>query len=324
MQTLIDRCRIGNVVPALLLLLLVAVSVSRTTAAAAQDGPYVIVLGIAQDGGVPQAGVPEDPAWADPEQRRLVSSLALVDPASGGRWLIDATPDFRAQLQKLDTAAPVEVSPGLAGIFLTHAHIGHYTGLMFLGHESMGASGVQVFAMPRVATFLEGNGPWSQLVDYGNIRLRRLVEDTPVRLTDRLAVTPVRVPHRQEYGEVVGFRIEGGRQSVLFIPDIDSWAEWDAWGIRIEDEIAKVDVAYLDGTFFANGEIPGRDMTGFPHPFIAHSMDRFQALPATERSKIRFIHLNHTNPALRVGSAEGREIERRGYRMAVEGERVGL
>jgi len=286
--------------------------------------PYVIVLGIAQDGGVPQAGSKDHRGWDDPALRRRVASLGLVDPASGGRWLFDATPDFREQLHELDRAAPVDGVPGLEGIFLTHAHIGHYTGLMFLGHESIGARGVTVFAMPRMSAFLGGNGPWDQLIRYGNIALATLQDGEPVRLNDRLTVTPFIVPHRQEYSEVAGFTIDGPGRSVLFIPDIDSWEEWEAEGTRIEQMIAKVDVAFLDGTFYAAGEIPGRDMSGFPHPFITRSMERFASLPAAEKAKIRFIHLNHTNAALRPDSEARRSILSNGFRVAEEGERVDL
>jgi pyrroloquinoline quinone biosynthesis protein B len=135
-------------------------------------------------------------------------------------------------------------------------------------------------------------------------------------------VTPFLVPHRQEFTEVVGFRIAGPDRSVLFIPDIDSWEEWDAAGTRIEDMLAQVDVAYLDATFFDLGEIPGRDMSGFPHPQVRHSMDRFGPLPAAEKAKIRFIHFNHTNPALQDTSAASREITDRGFRRAREMERL--
>jgi pyrroloquinoline quinone biosynthesis protein B len=237
--------------------------------------------------------------------------------------MFEATPDFREQLHRLDELAPVEATPGLAGIFLTHAHIGHYTGLMFLGHESIGASGVPVYALPRMAGFLEANGPWSQLVTYGNIELRPIAPESAVDLGDGLRVTAFLVPHRQEFSEVAGFRIDGPNRSVLFIPDIDSWEDWDDRGRKIEDEIASVDVAYLDATFFGDGEIPGRDMSGFPHPFITHSMERFATLPAAERDKIRFIHLNHTNPALSDG-AERQAIEKAGFRLAEEGEVLEL
>ncbi|MEJ2152957.1 MAG: MBL fold metallo-hydrolase [Gemmatimonadota bacterium] len=187
---------------------------------------------------------------------------------------------------------PVADAPGLAGVFLTHAHMGHYTGLMHLGHESMGAHGVVVYAMPRMREYLSTNGPWDQLVRYENIAIEPLADGVPVDLIDRITVTPFLVPHRQEYSEVVGFRIDGPNRSALFIPDIDSWEEWEAQGTRIEDLIAEVDVAYLDATFYGDGEIPGRDMSSFPHPFITHSMDRFAELPPAERAKVRFIHLN--------------------------------
>ena len=295
--------------------------------APAGDAPYVVVLGIGQDGGVPQTGDADAPGWTDPARRRRVVSLALVDPASVERWLFEATPDFPEQLAHLDRIAPSRTRPALAGVFLTHAHIGHYTGLMFLGHESLGAQGVPVHAMPRMAAFLRTNGPWSQLVGKGNIALREMADGEPVRLNARLSVTPLLVPHRQEFSEVVGFRIEGPRRSVLFIPDIDSWHEWDdaspGTDARIEREIARVDVAYLDATFFADGEIPGRDMSGFPHPFIAHSLERFAGLPEAERAKVRFIHLNHTNPALWPGPERDR-VHAAGMRIADEGETVGL
>lgn len=288
------------------------------------EPPYLLVLGVAQDGGNPQAGSKDSPAWDDPSLVRHASCLALVDPESGDRWLFEATPDFRYQLRQLDLEAPHPGIPGLAGIFLTHAHVGHYLGLAFLGHEVIGAHETLVYAMPRMREFLSSNGPWDQLVHYQNIQLRPLQADRPVRLNSRLRVTPFRVPHREEYSEVVGYRIDGPNRSAVFIPDIDSWEEWDALGTRVEDVIATVDVAYLDGSFFVNGEIPGRDMSGFPHPFITHSMERFHDLPASEKQKIRFIHLNNSNPALNPRSPERKQVLDAGYRVAEEGEKVSL
>ncbi|HSR51122.1 MAG TPA: MBL fold metallo-hydrolase, partial [Acidobacteriota bacterium] len=172
-----------------------------------QEAPFVVVLGIAQDGGVPQTGSKHHPGWDDPSRVRRVVNLGLVDPRSGRRWMFEATPDIKHQLHRLDQVAPHPESPGLAGIFLTHAHIGHYTGLMLLGHESLGARGTPVYAMPRMSDFLSNNGPWDQLVRYGNIELRPLSDGEPVELAADLKVIPLLVPHRQEYSEVVGFRI---------------------------------------------------------------------------------------------------------------------
>jgi pyrroloquinoline quinone biosynthesis protein B len=308
----------------LFLLFLSIPSSAKRPSAETSGPPFVIVLGVAQDGGVPQAGTVEHKGWDDPDSARLVVSLGVVDPLSKQRWMIDATPDFRKQLHILDTVLPVDGKPGLDGIFLTHAHIGHYTGLMFLGLESLGADRVSVYAMPRMGIFLAQNGPWDQLVRYKNIVLKPLAEGKTVQMNDRLKITSYKVPHRQEYSEVVGFVIEGPERSVLFIPDIDKWEDWDEQGTKVEDMIARVDVAYLDGTFFANREIRGRDMSNFPHPFIVDSMDRFRDLPATERAKIRFIHLNHTNPALWKDNFQRDVIKNRGFSVADELERVEL
>lgn len=284
------------------------------------QNPYVVVLGIAQDGGAPQAGTKPDIH----KPTRSATCLGLIDPVSGQRWLFEATPDLPQQLRELDKLVPTSGIPGLDGIFLTHGHIGHYLGLAYLGHEVMGSRDVPVYAMPRMLSFLSNNGPWDQLVRYRNIRLIQLEEGGLLKLNQRLSVTPVRVPHREEYSEVVAFRIRGPNRAVLFLPDIDSWQDWEENGIRIEDEISKVDVAYVDGTFFSDGEIPGRDMSQFPHPRIRSSISRFRSLPSSERQKVRFIHLNHTNPALEKGSTEFTEITNSGFRVAQELEKEEL
>lgn len=286
----------------------------------------LLVLGVAQDGGKPQIANPADHAWQDPSLRRLATSLALIDRRGEQtrRWLFEATPDVKEQLQRLDEAAPVERPIGLNGVFLTHAHIGHYAGLMMFGHEAAGAQNISVYVMPRMAEYLAENGPWSQLVKYHNILLAIMAEGEAETIAEGITVTPFLVPHRQEFSEVAGFRIEGPQRSALFIPDIDSWEDWDEEGVRIEDMIASADVALLDATFYADGEIPGRDMSGFPHPFVAHSMERFASLPAEEKAKVQFIHMNHTNPLLRPQSAEREQVFDAGFGIAEEGEQVCL
>ncbi len=289
-----------------------------------EQGPFLVVLGIAQDAGVPQAGNHQHAAWTNPELAHMATSLGLVDPESGRKWMFEATPDFREQWYALEQVEPSSGASVPDGIFLTHAHIGHYTGLMFLGHESMGADRVSVYAMPRMADFLSRNGPWDQLIRMNNIRLRRLAQTVPVRLATEVQVIPFLVPHRQEYSEVVGYRIEGPNRTALFIPDIDSWEDWDATGKRIEGILQTVDIAFIDGSFFADGEIQGRNMTGFPHPFISHTMERLADLPDSQKSKIRFIHLNHTNPALLPDSEAARSIIDAGFGIAARMERVDL
>jgi pyrroloquinoline quinone biosynthesis protein B len=313
-------------IPRLSLLGALAAGLIMATPAFSKTCPVeLFVLGTGQDGASPQLGHDDDPAWRDRRLARTATSLGLMDRANGKRWLIDATPDLRDQLHRFDVATRSEgPAPDLEGVFLTHAHIGHYTGLMFFGRESMGTKALPVWAMPRMADFLSKNGPWSQLVSLGNIALKPLTDRAAVDLGNGLSITPLRVPHRQEYSEVVGFRIDGPNKKVLFIPDIDRWEDWDAQGVKIEDEIAKVDVAFLDGTFYADGELPGRDMSTIPHPMITRSMARFEHLSPEERGKVRFIHLNWSNPARFKDSKARDEIQKAGFHVAEENERLCL
>ena len=291
--------------------------------AAPEEGPFAIVLGTAQDGGYPQAGCKKDcckGAWGDATKRRDVASLGIVDPSSGQRWFIECTPSFPRQVRRLDEAHP-KLAGKLDGILLTHAHIGHYAGLIHLGREVMGARGVPVHAMPRMEKFLRTQGPWSQLVGLKNIQLSPMRDGRAFALNKRLRVTPLLVPHRDEFSETVGFRIEGPQQKILWLPDIDKWEKWKT---PLEKALKDVDVAYLDGTFFANGELPGRDMSKIPHPFIAETMRRLKDQPAAVRAKVRFIHLNHTNPAHNPKGAAAKAIHAAGMRVAEQGERVNL
>jgi pyrroloquinoline quinone biosynthesis protein B len=291
-------------------------------ASPAQCPVELVVLGVAQDGGIPQVNVQDDPAWEDESLRRRVVSLGVIDHEAGTRYMFEATPDFREQLHDLNEIAGTEGAPD--GLFLTHAHIGHYTGLMFLGFESMSASDVLVHTLPVMTEFLSTNGPWDQLSGYENIDLQVMRAGQPLDLTEHLMVSAGEVPHRREYAETAGFRIQGPELSVVFIPDIDSWEEWAEQGTRIEDVVMENDVIYVDATFFDDNELPGRDMSAIPHPRVSETMDLFQDYPDEIRQRIRFIHYNHTNPIRFEDSAETREVLERGYRIAREGERVCL
>ncbi len=282
------------------------------------------VLGVAQDGGHPQAGCRRpccEPAWTDADRAHRVACLGLVDPKTGGRWMMDATPDLPVQLRALQDLAPDPARPALEGIFLTHAHTGHYTGLVHLGPEAMAARAVPVYAMPRMRRFLRHHGPWDALVRGEHVVLHDLEDAVEVRLTAHLAVTPLTVPHRDEYSETVAFLVTGPSRRLLYVPDI---ASWDAWPTPIERILADVDVALVDGTFWSEAEVPARDVQAIGHPLVRDSVLRFAALPPAERRKLRFIHLNHTNPILDDASPEARVVRETGLGVAREGEHFAL
>ncbi|HEX4877236.1 MAG TPA: MBL fold metallo-hydrolase [Chitinophagaceae bacterium] len=284
---------------------------------------FLVVLGIAQDAGYPQAGCEKACCaayYTGKEEKKLVNCLALVDKKNQQYWLIEATPDMALQLKNLQDYLPAaDYSPD--GIFISHAHIGHYTGLMQLGREAMGAKDIPVWVMPRMDSFIRNNGPWSQLVRLNNIRLQSLRDDSTVVLNSSLTIKPFKVPHRDEYSETVGFVIQSDKKKLLFIPDIDKWEKWER---DIAAQIRQMDVALLDGTFYKNGELPGRDMKEVPHPFVEESLQKFSALSSADKSKVVFIHLNHTNPLLKKKSAEKEKLRKEGFAVAEEGMIIAL
>lgn len=304
-------------------LLIAALLAAFSLVVKADSDVSIVVLGIAQDAGYPQTDCYQPHcmrAWRSPELRRTTSSIAVVDGTTGTKYLFDATPDMREQLYRLQQLAPDRDYP-LSGVFLTHAHIGHYTGLIHFGHEASSRHALPVYAMPRMAKFLATNGPWDQLVRFENIALKEISDGKSVQLGNALSVTPMLVPHRDEYSETVGYRIDGPSRSAVFIPDIDKWDDWET---DIRDVIRNVDYALLDAAFFADGELPGRDMSKIRHPFVSESMALFDGLSAEEKSRVIFIHMNHTNPLLIDHSEAQKEVARRGFRFAREGMRLPL
>ncbi len=253
-----------------------------------------ILLGTAQDGGVPHAGcycAHCGPAWTDPARRKQVVCLGLVDHASRHSWLIDATPDFPEQLHALGNMAS---GCSLAGIVLTHAHVGHYAGLIHLGREVMGTRELPVYATPRLARFLRDNAPWSQLVALRNIELRLLTPGATTQLSPHLHLTPLLVPHRDEFSDTLAFVVRGSARQLFYCPDIDTWDRWD---YDLRHFVAGMDVALLDGTFFSADELPGRDLSEIPHTLVTDTAERLAGVDC----HVRLIHLNHSNPLHALG-----------------------
>jgi len=285
---------------------------------------FIVILGTAQDAGYPQIGCEKDCCaayWQGKEAKKNITSLALVDRKTNQYWLFEATLDITQQFHTVRSYLRNGTNQNPTGIFITHAHIGHYAGLLQLGREAMGAKAFPVWAMPRMDSFIRHNAPWSQLVKLENIQLQTLKEDSTVVLNTSFKVTAIKVPHRDEFSETVGFVIASDKKKILFIPDID---KWEKWGKSIIDEIGKVDMALLDGTFYKNGELPGRDMSEVPHPFVEESIQQFSSLSSVEKAKIAFIHFNHTNPLLKKESAEKKKVIADGFGVAEEGMIIGL
>ena len=278
-----------------------------------QKSTSLIVLGTIQDAGSPHIGCKKEcckDLFSNPDKNRQVVALGLVDNNYSKKYLFEATPDISRQMKTLLKDDIQNKNEMVDAIFLTHAHIGHYAGLMYLGKEATNAKNVNVFVMPKMKKYLETNGPWSQLVSNNNISLTQTENEQPISLTPNVIVTPLIVPHRDEFSETVGYKIKGPNKTVLFIPDIDKWSKWDK---SIIEEIKKVDYAFLDATFYSGKEINNRDISQIPHPFIIESLDMFKVLNSEERKKVIFIHFNHTNPVINLNSKEAKNVLSQGF-----------
>ena len=288
-------------------------------------GPYVQVLGVAQDGGMPQTGcyAPRCDRAREREQPRYVSSLAIVEPDAEGYYLVDATPDLPHQMDLIEDPgfrARAQARRPFDGIFLTHAHMGHYLGLAQLGREGLGMVATPCYCSPEMARYLSSNGPWSLLVDEGRLDLRPVEFDRWYPISGTLSAMATQVPHRPEFSDTVGWTFRGPSRSLLYLPDIDSWEAWDR---DVAEVVRGVDVALLDASFYGPEEVPGRNIEDIPHPLVPHTMDLLQDV-ARGGVQVAFIHLNNTNPALEESSAEAREITGRGFSVAREGQRFEL
>lgn len=297
--------------------------------------PYVLVLGTAQDGGLPHpacTGPHCARARREPGFRRLVASLALVDPATVPPevFLVDATPDVEEQLARLGDLRPRGPSPDgrervdrapVDGVLLTHAHAGHYLGLASFGYEVVSTHDLPVWATPRMGAYLRGNGPWSQLVDRRNIELRTLAPGESVRLTPRLEVTAFAVPHRDELSDTVGFLVTGPSRRLLYVPDTD---RWDSWAPPLLDRLAGVDVALLDGTFYSTDELPGRSVEQIGHPLVRTTMDLLTERVQAGGLAVHFTHLNHSNPLVDPNGPEAAAVRDRGFHVLSDGQTIDL
>lgn len=283
------------------------------------ENVLVKVIGTAQDGGIPHIGCfcsNCQRALKKPQLSRFISSLALFDLTENKTILVDATPDIRAQTMMIrERMNPKKTTNRYwpDGILLTHAHIGHYTGLMFYGYEALSTDRLPVYCSKRMNDFLTQNGPWSQLVDKKNILTKTISPGKRFSVTSQISILALQVPHRDEYSDTLGFQIKGPNRSLLYIPDIRNWKIWDR---SVVEEVQKVDIALLDGTFFSPEELPSRDLSSIGHPFILDSMKILSEIAQSRKTQIFFTHLNHSNLALDPDGDARKIIEKNAFALA--------
>lgn len=277
---------------------------------------YLKILGTLQDGGSPHIGCQKKcckTLTLQEKEKRKVTALEIAQPSLNQSLLFEATPDIVSQWTAL-TSPP-------KGIFLTHAHMGHYSGLLHLGREALGAQELPIYVLPKMKQFLQNNAPWSQLVELKNILLKDLEERKTLTLLKNVRVTPLRVPHRDEFSETVGFLIEGPQKKALFIPDIDKWTLWEE---NLVEWLNRVDYAFVDATFYSSEEVNYRPLSEIPHPLVQETVFILNQETAGLKNKVYFIHMNHTNPLLDKTSPEAKWVLEQGFHIAALGQEFEL
>ena len=282
---------------------------------------YIYVLGNVQDAGLPHIGCQHKfckEKFSEFEEY-FTTSIAVVDPVEKKYILFEASPDIPYQLNYLEKEIFNEfLLP--ESIFITHAHIGHYTGLMYFGREALGAKNLIIKVLPKMSNFLRTNGPWSQLVDINNIKIQNLSFGSKTNELRNVTVTPIQVPHRDEYSETAGFIIEGRNKKALFIPDIDKWEKWDK---NLKQLVYEFDYLLLDATFYDSKEI-NRDISEIPHPLVTETINLLDDLSPEHKNKVYFIHMNHTNLMLDPSSDLTKLVVNKGFNITRLGLKLSL
>ena len=282
---------------------------------------YIYILGNTQDAGLPHIGCKHlfcEESF-NSNEKYYTTSIAVVNSDLKKYILFEATPDITYQLNVLKENI-FDKFQLPESIYITHAHIGHYTGLMYFGREALGSRDLLVRVLPKMSKFLQTNGPWSQLVEINNIKIHEINFGSAINELKNISVTPIQVPHRDEYSETAGFIINGKNKKALFIPDIDKWEKWDKNLVKL---VREFDYILIDATFYNSNEI-NRDISEIPHPLVTETIDLLSGLNEQNRNKVYFIHMNHTNMMLDPNSKLSSLVTSKGFNIARLGQKLYL
>lgn len=158
----------------------------------------ITFLGTGTSTGVPEIGCECIVCKSkDSKDNRLRSSVLIE--VNDKRILIDATPDFRAQMMKLPFRK-------LDGVLISHEHYDHVAGLDDM--RPFGQFGeIDIYAEMKVSKALKSRIPYCFMpVQYAGIPNLRVIEITtkPFMIED-IEIIPIRVMHHNL--PILGFRI---------------------------------------------------------------------------------------------------------------------
>ena len=252
----------------------------------------VTLLGIAQDGGRPQAGCNKSCCvsiqrdnWSYPV------SLGIVGDDGKGH-LIEASRHLTDQLQ-------IWGHNEISDVWLTHAHLGHVDGLGLFGKETMGKIGLNLHLSASMLNLVHNNPFWKSLLDQKVFKPNQFSNGEIIDTESLFTIQAIQIPHRDELSDMHAFLVKGEKKNLLFLPDHDTWEETlkfhEVDTIRAFLAKYSVDIALIDGTFWSSNELFGRFQHEVPHPPVSLTVEMLGERREDD-PEILFIHLNHTNP----------------------------
>ena len=293
----------------------------------------VTVLGIAQDGGRPQAGcIRSCCASLTPADVRFPVALGIVDD-DGTTHLIEASRHLGDQLRytwKIPNEGDRK-NKGIDHLWITHAHLGHVDGLGLFGREAMNARGIKLHVSESMADLIQRTPTWNIMVQQGVFEVEIFTNNQSCQTitSPTLKIEHVPIPHRAELSDMNAFIIRGPHKSLLFLPDHDTWDKTLSMhkGTSIPHFLKMLDVniALIDGTFWSYDELGGvRCQTEVPHPPVSRTLDMLGPRAPLQDPEIYFTHLNHTNPLYNADSTEYKTLYAMGWKVADQGMKFDL
>ena len=276
------------------------------------------MLGIAQDGGHPQPGCLR-PCCANLTEQHYPVSLGIRSD-EGTNILIEAT-------RHLGDQFTLWGQTNVDHLLLTHAHFGHVDGLGLFGRETLSAQGINLHVSEEMYHLVDQTPQWNLMVQQGVFEIQTFAVGTSLYNKDEVIIEPVRIPHRDELSDMHAFIIRGPNKSLLFLPDHDSWDETlavhNCSTLRQWLSAMRIDVALIDGTFWSEDELGGRDQSKVPHPPVVQTLKMLGQKQQGD-PEIFFTHLNHTNPLYDQESEQMKQVTQLGWGVVHQGQHFTL
>ena len=304
----------------------------------------ITVLGSAAGGGFPQwncncrncAGVRSGTLRA--RARTQSSIFVRTDDAIDG-VLFNASPDILEQIRSNPVLQPARAlrDSAIAGVVLMDGQIDHATGLFMLRERG---SPLPLWCTDPVEEDLtQGNPVLRVLTHYCGVERHRIALDgtafqvagAPGLSFRALALSSKAAPyspHREQSvdGDNIGMLITDTARgtSVFYAPGLGQITP------AVFDAMCSADAVLVDGTFWADDEMPrlglskktARDIGHLPQSGAGGMIEWLARLPA--RTRRLLIHINNTNPILDEDSAERATLVREHIEVCTDGLEIAL